>query len=73
MKPWREGNSHLIIYKMVNYQVKVRADKNEEEEEEEEVGYEGDTVCENRKDHNEKIMENMTQTKTKKARWFSIC
>ena len=55
---------------------KEKADKNEEEEEEEEeeeVGYEGDTVCENRKDHNEKIMENMTQTKTKKARWFSIC
>ena len=47
MKPWREGNSHLIIYKMVNYQVKVRADKNEEvvvEEEvkEEEDGQEGD-------------------------------
>ena len=55
------------------HQVKKIADKNEEEEEEEEVGYEGDTVCENRKDHNEKIMENMTQTKTKKARWFSIC
>ena len=43
MKPWREGNSHLIIYKMVNYQVKVRADKNEEVVvEEEEDGQEGD-------------------------------
>ena len=58
MKTMERKKSQLIKYKMVNYEVKESAHKNEEEvEEEEEVGQEGDNDEQQTKNINKKNSE----------------